>query len=187
MDIKFKLTEKERKKLEEKVKDEYGRFAGRLVNKVHNEIINRTPMNSGRTLASWNWSMNKPEPKDAGEPLEGGYLPGFYEGYTPTNNLIVGQEPGREFIESYPNMSMSRIVERLRIDPKGVAYICNGARTDSLYDSTLEQGVGSRAAHMNAGNIPGYNVALDIKKYFDPRGFRFFEQAESAIRNTKKI
>jgi hypothetical protein len=103
-----------------------------------------------------------------------------------TNHLPVGAEPDRAWAQFYTDQSASDMQKQLRSNPYRVVWLTNGAGLDSIGDSKLDQGPGSRAFYQEYGIIPGYD--MDRREYdvFYPRGFAMLRQSIEVIKNFPK-
>jgi len=169
--MKFKMDAAAEKRLKESIKRQVGEKAEKIVGDLFEDVLKATPMNTGRTLASWTVSRGSPSNYDANDEFYGAFE------YNPdevpaTNDLPVGMEPGRAQWEQHARNSMLDV--EIGSAPYDKFYIANGAEVDSMFTSSLAQGPGSRAAHMEYGRIPGYDVYADQQNVFDPRGHGFF-------------
>lgn len=179
--ITIKLDAKAKENIKQKIKKEYGAFASKCVDTVHKEITKRTPVNSGRTLASWNWSFDASIYADRGpfEPYQIGTIP-------PTNDLPVGAEPGRAVAQALADASASYIKQQLQANPYKTVFITNGASLDSISESTLNQGPGTRAFYQEYGVAPGYDMISKDYDAFFTRGFAMMRQSIEYIKNAPK-
>lgn len=181
------LTPDAEKRLKERIKAQVGAKAEKLVHGLHDEFLKNTPMNTGRTLASWRVTKNAPSNYDAGSEFEGMFEYNDVD-FDRTNNRAVGSEPGRSLWEGIAKES--RVTLKIRQDPYHKFYVSNAAELDPMFRSSLPQGQGSRAYNLDAGSIPGYDVYShpNGKFIFDPRGTGFYRiSIQNFLRDNKLI
>ena len=127
-----------------------------IFTELHTEVLSRTPMNSGRTLGSWYGSAGIAMVYDIESMFGEGYFSYDPAKFPQTNNLPIGAEPGRGTFVKIALASTKNIdFER---NPYRVFWLTNGASLDSIANSDLPQGPGSRAAQVEYGDIPGYDL-----------------------------
>lgn len=161
-----------------------GTKAREVVTALHKEILSKTPMNTGRTLASWYASAGTPVTFDAESVYGEGAFTYDPARFADTNNLPVGREPGREGFEKFALISSAKI--DFEKNPYRVFFITNGAALDSIANSDLNQGAGSRAINLEYGNIAGYDLygstPTTPRYIFTPRGIGAMRLSVEKIR-----
>lgn len=160
------------KRFDEAVKRKFGILAENIVYGYFDQFVKATPMQTGRTVASWNLSFNAPVGIDAGEIVSPS--PG-------TNSLPIGSEPGRGVATAMAEANKKKV--QVRANPFGIFYITNAADLDSWYPehSYLDQ-ERSRAFLMDIGAIPGYNIYTGFRT-LDPRGEGLSEVAKAVFQS----
>lgn len=142
----------DQRKLKAAIKRKAAPAVQNLADDLLEALVDATPMQTGRTVASWNATTGAPVAIDAGEVVPP--TPG-------TNEMPIGAEPGRSEAEAIAMQHRAKISPK---DPFAPVYVTNGAALDSERESSLPQGPGSRAYMMDIGEIP------DADAGFDPRG-----------------
>lgn len=158
MKVKFSVNEAA---FEKAIKEKFARAIEKTVEGYFDEFVDATPMQTGRTLASWNVSVGAPVALDAGE--VGPRTPG-------TNDMPIGTEPGRTSAEAIANShkKSAAVYAALVNNPDRKIFITNGADLESDRESELVQ-ERSRAYYMDIGAIPLKIPEFD-EPVFDPRG-----------------
>lgn len=155
---------------------------------LHTKILDATAYNTGRTLASWAGSMDKPLLIDAAD-VFGANRFEYDPEVEATNHLPVGRERGedRGDLERYSLKTTKSL--RFETNPYRIFYISNGARLDSglgifgldSLPSSLAQGPGSRAAMQEAGAIAAYDVYGSV---FGEKSYAFIPRTEGSFQIT---
>jgi hypothetical protein len=182
MRLKAGLTPAAEKHLREALQQKLANRAEQLSFGLHQEILDTTPVNSGRTLASWKLTRGKASNYDAGD-FDDFFIP-IGDG-SPTNSLPIGSEPGRDSFEQIAKEGREKVVPEK--GPIGKIYISNAAKIDSWFESTFSQSEpGLRASLQNAGIVPDYDWKTGRYGAYDKRGQGMFERAIAAfLRNYK--
>lgn len=183
MGITINFSEAAQKKMREALEHKIGPKIENLAFGLQEEMFDTTPANTGRTLASWKLTRNKPSTIDAGDSGDFTYMPGVD---APTNNLPIGSEPHRGFYETLAREGRTSLF--ISKKPYDKFYVSNAAKVGSLFDSSFSQNQpGLRAALMNSGAIPDYDYTTGQHGAFEHRGQGMFERAvASFLRNYKK-
>lgn len=129
---------------------------------VHEEILRRTPVHSGGTIANYVWSIGAPIVQDL--PFSGGFE-------EKTFDLALGSERNRPAAEMMANSSFQRMMNKLRSFDK--VFLTNG--------TTYEDG--SNFLDLEYGKLPGQNLGTRV-----PSGgiIRFAnKKAETYLRRNK--
>lgn len=185
--------------MKKRIAEQVGAKARKIMTRLHENILERTPYNTGRTLGSWFGSAGSPVLMDVAD-----RFPKINFAYSTdlphTNQLEVGAEEGRSFYERFSLKSTQSI--NFEQKPYRKFYIANGADLDSGYGlneplgqfkgltSSLPQGPGSRAAVQEYGMIASFDLFAstgDVKIFnFNPRGTNAFGLAIANIRVTAR-
>lgn len=197
--VTISLSAEAEAKMKRRIAEQVGAKARKIMTRIHEDILSRTPFNTGRTLGSWFGSAGSPVLMDVADRF--GAISFAYNTSLPaTNHLEVGAEAGRGFYERLSISSTKSIpFER---NPYQKFYIANGARLDSGYGleeplgpfkgltSDLPQGAGSRALVQELGLIAHYDLFAssgDTKIFsYNPRGTNAVGLAIASIRVTAR-
>lgn len=175
--MKLKLDAAAEKRLKDSIKRQVGKVVEKVVGDCLEEVVKATPMNTGRTLASWDVNRGSPSNYDAEQDFPGQFSYDPLQPPSATNHLPVGSEPDRDRWQIH---AMNSILDvEIAKAPYDTFYISNGAHLDSMFDSFFPDFRGSRAGLMDSGAIPGYDVYHGKENVFDPRGVGFFRLAIS--------
>jgi hypothetical protein len=178
--LSLKLDEKH---LRDKIAAKVGARARAIVTSLHQEILDRTPYNTGRTIGSWVASADAPVLYDIAS--SGGDFAWDMDRKR-TNPLAVGTEGEDRGV--YERISLATVQKiDFEKNPFRIFHISNGASLDSGNDfmpmsSDLNQGPGSRAYYQEFGVIASYDVFNDKDSFFTPRGTNAVQLAVEKIR-----
>jgi hypothetical protein len=171
------------KALKKKIAAKIGARVRTIVTDLHQQILDGTPFNTGRTLGSWVASAGTPVIYDIAS--QGGDY-GWDSSRPRTNPLPIGTEPGRGIFERLSLQTVEKI--DFENNPFRIFYIANGAALDSGADfapdasSDLNQGPGSRAFYQEYGVIASYDMFGKTDNHFSPRGANAVQLAVEKIR-----
>lgn len=181
--LKLAMSSQAEQRLRVKIAEQVGRKARKIVEGLHERILDHTPFNTGRTLGSWFGSADRPVYHDIGE----NNIRFHYSDSNPhTNHLPVGEEGALRDSFKYRSLRTTQSI-KFEQSPYRKFFIANGAQLDSgagLTEETggsfkdltsdLPQGVGSRALMIEYGVIAKYDLYASGSGHkvfsFEPRG-----------------
>lgn len=175
--LNLKMSPQAVQRLHERIARQAGSKIRGIFTDLHTEVLSRTPMNTGRTLASWRAFADSPLMYDAEQDFGEGYFTYDPERFEATNRLAVGDEQGRPYFVNHSLNSAKKIDFERR--PYRIFYLTNGAALDSIGDSHYNQGPGSRAYYSEYGRIASYDMYSST--YADPQ-FNFNPRGRGALR-----
>lgn len=187
--LKLTLSASAKERMSKAIAHQAGKKMRTIVTALHQQILDNTAFNTGRTLGSWYGSAGSPISYDIGD-VHGTGLFAWNNSLQHTNRLSVGSESGRQAFEKL-SLTTTKTLQ-FEKNPYRIFYITNGAKLDSGNDfadgisSDLKQGAGSRAYYQEYGRIAKFNLfaSTDGVDVFDfaPRGDNALERAVNTIR-----